>query len=299
MSSLTKVAIAGSTGNLGPAILQQVVEAGFDVTVLTRQNTTHSFPPSVKVAKVDYESLDSLTSVLRGQDVVVSTLASAALTEQLLLIDAAAKAGVKRFIPSEFGSDTLHPKTSKLPSYRNKIAVQNVLKREAQTSGMTYTLVINGPFFDWGMRAGFIVDAKGKSITLWDGGDRVFSTTTLATVGRAVVGVLKHPEETKNRAVYIQDAAVSSKQLLEIGKRATGSDDWKANPASLDDHVNKGWEELKKPQPDPAKFARNFIMASIWGEGYGSKFEKLDNELLGIEEMNEEDIENLIKQLAE
>ncbi|KAI1347844.1 NAD(P)-binding protein [Xylaria sp. FL0043] len=298
MSTLTKVAIAGSTGNLGQAILKQVVEAGFDVTVLTRSHSTHSFPQSVKVAEVDYESLDSLTNVLRGQDAVISTIATAALDRQLLLVEAAAKAGVKRFLPSEFGSDTLHPKTSQLPCYVDKIAVQNALKKEAQASGMTYTFVINGPFFDWGLRVGFIADVKRRTVPFWDGGDRVFSTTTLATIGRAVVGVLKHPEETKNRAVYVQEAAVSSKQILEIGKRATGSDDWKATPASLDDFVKKGWEELEKPQPDPAKFVMNFITASIWGREYGGKFEKLDNELLGIEEMDEEGIECLIKQLA-
>ncbi|RYC65193.1 hypothetical protein CHU98_g1024 [Xylaria longipes] len=298
MSSIKKVAIAGSTGNLGPAVLQQLLEAGFDVTVLTRQHASHSLPSSAKVAEVDYKSLESLTNAMRGQDAVVSTVGSATLADHLLLVEAAAKAGVKRFLPSEFGSNTVHPKASQLPSYRDKIAVQAALKKEAQTSGMTYTLVLNGPFLDWGVRVGFLADVKGRSITLWDGGDRVFSTTTLPTIGRAVVGVLKHPEETKNRAVYIQDTALSSKQLLEISKRATGSDDWKVNIASLDDHVNKGWEELRKPQPDPAKFVMNLISAAIYGEGYGAKFEKLDNELLGIKEMNEEDIEDLIRELA-
>ncbi|KAI0427131.1 NAD(P)-binding protein [Xylaria sp. FL1042] len=299
MSAFKRVAIAGSTGNLGPAILEKVIEAGFDVTVLTRPNTTHSFPQSVKVAEVDYGSLDSLTNVLRGQDVVISTIATAALNRQLLLVDAAAKAGVKRFLPSEFGSDTLHHRTSQLPCYVDKIAVQNALRSAAHISGMTYTFVINGPFFDWGMRVGFIADVKGRSVPFWDGGDRVFSTTTLATIGRAVVGVLKHPEETQNRAVYVQEAAVSSKQILEIGKRATGTDDWKAIHASLADHVKKGWEELEKPHPDMAKSDMNFITASIWGEEYGGKFENLDNKLLGIEEMDEEGIEKLIKQLTE
>ncbi|KAI0467966.1 NAD(P)-binding protein [Xylaria cf. heliscus] len=298
MSSLKKVAIAGSTGNLGPAVLQQLLEAGFDVTVLTRQHASHSLPSTIKVAEVDYNSLESLTNALQGQDAVVSTIGSATREAHLLLVEAAAKAGVKRFLPSEFGSNTVHPKASQLPSYGSKVAVQAALKREAETSGMTYTLVLTGPFLDWGVRVGFLADIKGKNITLWDGGDRVFSTTTLATIGRAVVSVLQHPEETKNRAVYVQDTAISAKKLLEIAKRVTGSDNWRVNIASLDDHVNRGWEELRKPQPDPAKFARNFISAAIWGEGYGAKFEKLDNELLGIKELSEGDIETLIKESA-
>ncbi|KAI1749144.1 NAD(P)-binding protein [Xylaria castorea] len=298
MSALKKVAIAGSTGNLGPAVLQQLLEAGLDVTVLTRKQASHNLPSSAKVVEVDYESLESLTNALQDHDAVVSTLGGAALAGQLLLVEAAAKAGVKRFVPSEFGSNTVHPKTSQLPAFKGKLAVQAALKKEAQTSGMTYTLVLTGPFFDWGLRVGLVADVKGRNITLWDGGDRVFSTTSLPTIGRAVVGVLKHPEETKNRAVYVQDTALSLKQLLEIAKRATGSDDWKVDNTSLDDHVNKGWEELRKPQPDPAKFVFNFISAAIWGEGYGARFDKLDNELLGIKEMNEKDIERLIKEAA-
>ncbi|KAJ8105205.1 hypothetical protein ONZ43_g7518 [Nemania bipapillata] len=297
MSSITKVAIVGGTGNLGPAVLQQVVAAGFDVTVLTRNNGPHSFPPSVKVAVVDYESLESVTNALRGQDAVVSTIASAALSRQLLLVEAAKKAGVKRFLPSEFGSDTMHPRTAKLPSFGDKVAVQNALKKAAETSGMTYTIVINGPFFDWGMCIGFVADIKGRSLPLWDGGNRVFSTTTLSSIGRAVVGVLNHPEETKNRAVYVQDIALSSKQLLDIAKRAISADTWQGNVISLDAHVAKGWEELSKPHPDPENFIMNFITAAIWGEGYGAKFEKLDNELLGIKEMSEADVEALIRKL--
>ncbi|KAI1313337.1 NAD(P)-binding protein, partial [Xylaria venustula] len=298
MSALKKIAIAGSTGNLGPAILKRVVEAGFDVTVLTRQQGAHSLPASVKVAEVDYDSLDSLTNALTGQDALVSTISTPAVKKQLLLVEAAVKAGVKRFIPSEFGSDTFNPKANQLPVYTNKIAVQNALKTEAATSGLTYTFILNGPFFDWGLRAGFLAKIKERSVTLWDGGEQLFSTTTLDSIGQAVVGVLKNPEETKNRPVYVQDVAISLKQILEIGKKVTGSDDWKAIPADLNEFVNKGWEELKKPQPDPHKFGIPLLAAAIWGEGYGGKFEKLDNELLGVKGLDEGGVEALVKQIA-
>ncbi|KAB8205377.1 hypothetical protein BDV34DRAFT_225532 [Aspergillus parasiticus] len=51
-----KVALAGATGNLGPAILEQLVAANFEVTVLTRINgITHKLPAFVHVASVDYD----------------------------------------------------------------------------------------------------------------------------------------------------------------------------------------------------------------------------------------------------
>ncbi|KAF7904736.1 hypothetical protein EAF00_002070 [Botryotinia globosa] len=300
MSEITKVALAGASGNLGPAILDQLIKAGFQVTVLTRQSSTHKFPSPVTVKEVDYDSLESLTNALTGQDAVVSTLASASLDKQLLLVEAAVKAHVKRFIPSEFGSNTPRENTGALPVFQPKIAVQNALKKHV-SSEFSYTLVVNGAFLDWGLSVGFVMSAKGKSITLYDGGNRTFSTTTLPDIGRAVAGVLKHPEETKNRAVYIQSYATTLKNLAEIGKKALGSDGWTETVASVDDIVAGAWEELKKPQPDPHKFAMPFIIASIWGEGYGSHFEayhKLDNDLLGIKQLSEHELEELIKSLA-
>lgn len=290
-----------ATGNLGPAILEQLLAAGFQVTVLTRADSanTHNFPATVSVAKVDYDSLDSLVSALRGQDAVVSTLASAALSKQLKLVDAAAQAGVRRFIPSDFGSNTVHPKAAALPVYGDKVAVQKALQEKAaQPGGMTYTVVLNGPFLDWGMQVGFVLGVKRRHATLYDGGDRVFSTTSLPTIGRAVVGVLRKPEETKNRAVYVQDTATTLRQLYALGKKATPGESWTEEVVKIDDELAEGWAELKKDKPDPGKFVMKFIHAAIWGEGYGAHFEKTDNELLGIKELTEGELQALVSSCA-
>ncbi|KAL9100301.1 MAG: hypothetical protein Q9163_004300 [Psora crenata] len=296
-SSITKVALAGATGNLGPAILDQLLNAGFQVTVLTRKGNTHKFPSSVTVISVDYESLESLTNSLQGQDAVISTLAINAIATQLLLVEAAAKAHVKRFLPSEFGSDTLNEKSSRLPVYKDKVTVHEALKKEAASSGMTYTFVCTGPFLDWGIMVGFIMNLKEKRISLFDGGDRVFSTTSLPTIGKAVVGVLKHPEQTKNRAVYVHDTATTLKKLAAMGKKATGADGWVESVVSIDELLEQAWAELKKDQPNPVNFIYNFIKAIIWGEGYGSHF-VTDNELLGIKEMTDAEVQGLVDSLA-
>lgn len=247
---------------------------------------------------VDYDSLDSLTHALEGQDAVVSTISSTALSKQLLLVEAASKAHVKRFIPSEFGCNTVNGKCSALPCFRDKVAVQIALEKEFSFAGMTYTLIYTGPFLDWGIMVGFVMNVKGKSIDLFDGGDRLFSTTTLASIGKAVAGVLKHPEETKNRAVYVQDTATTMKKLLAMGKKAAGADGWKENILSTDELVKQGWVELQKPNPNPDNFVFQFIKAGIWGEGYGSLFENLDNELLGIVEMSDTELQALVSSFA-
>ncbi|KAI1499076.1 hypothetical protein F5X99DRAFT_420128 [Biscogniauxia marginata] len=300
MSIISRVALAGATGNLGPAIVKELVDAGFQVTVLTRQNSTSSkaLQASVTAIPVDYDSLDSLTNALKGQDAVVSTLGSAAMGKQLLLIQAAVKANVKRFIPSEFGSNTVVEKTARLPIYKDKIAVQNALKEAASSSALSYTLIYNGPFLDWGIKVGFVIDVKNKQINLYDGGDRVFSTTTLPTIGKAVAGVLKNPAQTANRPVYIQDTAITLEKLAALGKKATGDATWKEDIVSVDEMVEQSWVELKSPNPDPHKFVYGFIKAAIFGEGYGAHYETLDNDLLGIKGLSDAEVQDLLNRYA-
>lgn len=277
----------------------QLLNAGFKVTALTRQSSSHNFPRSVTVVPVDYDSLESLTNALKGQDAVVSTIASAAIVTQLRLVEAAAKAHVERFIPSEFGSNTVAEKTRALPVFKDTIAVQDALQKEAASGGMTYTLICTGPFLDWGILVGFIINLKGKSISLYDGGDRVFSSTSLASIGNAVVGVLTHLEQTKNRPVYVQDTATTLKHMAALGKKVTGAEGWKETVVPINELLEQAWAELKKAQPDPKNFVMQFIKASIWGEGYGSHFEKLDNDLLGIEEWSDADLQDLLDSLTE
>jgi NmrA-like family len=264
---------------------------------LTRKVSTHTFPSSVKVRPVDYSSLESLVSVLRGQDAVVSTMATLALDRQLLLIDAAAAAGVRRFIPSEFGSDSSNPKSAALPAYTNKLAAQKALRDKAAAgTGFSYTIICTGPFLDWGITKAFM-SVKDKRISLFDGGDRLFSTTTLPTIGKAVCAVLAHPEETENRIVRVQDTTTTLKKLLEMGKKATGSEGWKVDVVPIDAMLENAWAEFRQGKRD-LKTMHGFIPAANWGNGYGGYFEKTDNELLGIKEMTDAELQALVDKLA-
>lgn len=190
MTTITKVAIAGAKGDLGEPVFEQLLKAGFQITVITRKGSSHIWPSNITVKEVNYDSLDSLTEALQGQDAVVSTITTSSLSAQINLIDAAVKAGVKRFIPSEFGSDTFNAKASQLPFCKPKIEVQQALKKAAAESSLTWTAVLCGPFLDWAIRVGFFADVKNRTILLPDGGNNTASSTTLPTVGKAVVGVL-------------------------------------------------------------------------------------------------------------
>ncbi|KAI4860588.1 NAD(P)-binding protein [Hypoxylon rubiginosum] len=295
MSTITKVALAGARGNIGGPVLDQLLKAGFQVTVLTREGGSATFPSAVTVKHVDYDSVESLTAALQGQDALVVTITTSAIGKEYNLIEASIKAGVKRFIPSEFGSDTFNEKLSKLPGYKAKVDIHEALRKAARESSLTWTSVVNGPFLDWGISASFLLNAKDRTIEYPDGGNHQFSATTLESIGKAVAGVLKNPEQTKNRPVYVQDVAITQRQLGDLVKKFVGADGWKETVSSIDEAVQQVWDEVKKAEPNPGPVFFGTLKAAIWGgDAYNSRFQKLDNELLGIKGLSPAELEAVV-----
>jgi len=300
--AIKNVAIAGATGNTGSAIIKALLNSNqFNVTALVRSDSTTkaTFPGNVNIREVDYSNPSTLADALKGQDAVISALNHAFLGHQRALLDAAVSAGVQRFIPSEYGSDTLNPKAAPLPLFAHKKTEQKYIEELAAQGQITYTIVINGPFLDFGLNHGFLgPDLKKKQITYLDGGNAKFSTTTLANVAKAVVGVLTKPEETKNRAVYVQDAALTLKDLFRLSKQALGEEGWtEVDGGTTKEKEKSSYEKLAKEQKDMGVFL-GFLLSAIFREGYGGHFQQLDNELLGIVELKESEIVELIKEIA-
>ncbi|KAK1959644.1 hypothetical protein LY78DRAFT_707342 [Colletotrichum sublineola] len=123
---IQKVTLASATGSVGSWALKASVADGFSVTFLAR--TQGYFPGEVTVKVIDFKRLT----------------------------DAAAAAGVYRYIPSDFSLD------------------------------------FNSPFLAWNLRSGFMnTDIYGKKINYINDGDNVHVWTTLEAVGKAIVGFCK------------------------------------------------------------------------------------------------------------
>lgn len=281
-------------------VVDALVRSGkFIVTVVKRPSSTATFPVSVKVVTADLLSVDSVRRAFKGQDAVVSCVGTAGLPDQAVLIDAAVAAGVKRFLPSDFGCDIANPKTAALPVFGYKLVIHKKLREVAAARpDFTYTLVCNNAFLDWGLKENVLLAWKEGKPKLFDGGNTLFSATMLETVGQAVVGVLSHPEETKNRFVYVKDIDISQNRLLEIAKRVDPSKKWHepvhANTADIEKASN---ESLAKGQvSEPVMMA--YLFRVIFGPSeYGGRFTKDDNELLGVRGKTEADVEALLKSL--
>jgi len=299
-TTITKVALAGASGSLGKPVLKHLLASNFTVTVLTREDSTSTFPAGVKVIKVDYSSEEDLTAALQGQHALISTLTTEAVASQDILIKAAIAARVYRIIPSEFGSDDFLEANRSLPVYSPKLAIQKLLEENVKdTNGeVTYTFVINNVFLDWAIDYSFLIDAKNKKVVLYDGGETRYSATPLHTVAKGVVGVLEHPQETANRAVRIHGTVLTQKRILELGKRALGEEGWTVTESNTEDGLKEGFELLQREPGNILGWALKMLESAIFSTKHTPEFAEVDNKLLGVPDVDDEEIIGYIKRAA-
>lgn len=297
MSSIKNVTLVGASGRLGAFIFEKVVASNnFNVQVVKRTGSSSTYAAGTKVAEADFTSVESLAAAFKGQDAVVSIVGDAGVPSQKIMVDAAVAAGVKRFLPSNFGSNMANPNSRKLPVFAGKVMVEDYIVEKAKTSGLTYSFVYVGGFTDFGIQKKVIMDISKYTPTIFNGGDTQFSTTSMPTVGDAVVGVLNHPAETRNRSVYVSETVLSQNQLLSVAKRIAPSKPWSPVDVDLDVVVAGAKERLSQGQHDLATIIP-ILLKSIVDPEYGVKFTKNDNELLGIKPKTEEYLVELMTPL--
>jgi hypothetical protein len=288
---------------VGPLILQALQEAQppfQTITVLTRspKSDATAYGPNVHVKVVDYSSRDTLVAALAGVDAVVSAIATQSIDTQKAIIDAAVDAGVKFFIPSEFGLANTHPLLRRdFPIFEDKNVIQEHLESHRLQGNIDYALIFVGLFLDWGME-GFLLDVKNKKVGLWDGGERPISMTTMASIGKAVVGVLEGKVKGK-REVRVKDINISQKRLYELAVEIVGKHGWEVKTvdtarakAVASEKLEQGTAQLE----DIYAFVYRAASAEEYGQPW--KPDEDDSESVGLKPWTEDDVKELIRKVA-
>ncbi|KAF5656306.1 2'-hydroxyisoflavone reductase [Fusarium circinatum] len=220
---IKNVMVLGGRGNLGPYLIRALVKAGFTVSVLSRtsSNVTESTFLGASIVKSDY-TFSSLVDVFTGQDAVISTLSTANIAEQKIVIDAVAAAKVKRFMPSEFGSDTsVEGLETMAPFLKGKQNVMDYVKSK-EAEGLSWTAIFTGPWIDWMLVEGkglLCLDIKTKTGELVNSGKPRFTTTTVSKVGEATAAALLHSDKTRNEYVHVASFNTCQNQVIEAVER--------------------------------------------------------------------------------
>jgi nucleoside-diphosphate-sugar epimerase len=298
MSTTTykNVLLVGGAGDLGKHILSALLaDSTFNVTVLTRIDSSSVFPSNVTVIKVNYTDYNAVKKALTGQDVVISAVGATGISDKLdhVLIEASVEAGVKWFIPSEFTGDITHPKFSSLPFLVSKVETIQLLKK--YESRLSHTFITTGGFLDWGFDNGFLgYDIPHHTVTFYDEGKNLVSATTLPSIGKAVVAIIHHPELTLNKRIYIADATFTQQEALALFEKYSGTK-WTVKHKSTKESYKQGDECYAKG--DIANGIPAYIMAAIYSEQGASNFEgKTSNNALGLKTIP---LEQIVKEAVE
>ena len=82
-----------------------------------------------------------------------------------------------------------------------------------------------------------------------------------------------------------------------MGKKAIEKEGWRGQEARVEDLLERAWEGWRGGTRDLGNIL-GFIQADIWGVGYGDYFEKTDNEILGLKEMTDEEVQGVVERAA-
>ena len=285
------------SGRLGPAVVKHLVASEFKVTLLTRDPAklvSTKFPSEVEVVKANYTSVSTLAPALRGHDAVVDLTNRTATEVQLLVIDATIAAQVPRLIPSCFGIGTTHPIVRSLPHIAGKIKIQDYYEQKAREGALTFSAIQTGIFLELALQGGRIISLSDEQLTtLFDGGDRPLSSTSIDSIGQAVAAALTKPEETKNRFLCVQNAILTQNKLLLLAKELAPQRPWAVAHRDTAEMERASWEAWNSGDRTPRATAGFFVRAGFGDGGVGA-FEKLDNDLLMVKEYSDAELKNFL-----
>jgi len=279
MSGLKSIVVAGGTGGLGSFVIKSLLalksstNPNISVYALSRTSDASSTPEKLGV---DYDSEESILSVLKkvDADAVISTLGSPALmAAQHNLVKASAKAGVKLFVPSEYGlpTDLDHGKTN---IYGFKAQTVDAAKEV----GLPYLRVFTGLFSDIALNGPLLglYLSPPKLVTLGPG-DKPFSLTTREDIGSFLAYAITNvPLSTlQNKILRIEADRVTYNDLLTIAEEVFG----KGKVEVV--HQDVDLSETKKKLEEGGELGGNVLdfLKLRLSDGRGSVGDPVDNGL--------------------
>lgn len=300
---IKKVCLVGANGTLGSVLLNGLIEANcFEISILQRTTSSSAATPldsSITRIRIAPElSVEDLTTALAGQDAVIAAFPLGEGDQHLRLAEAAFQAGVRRFIPADFGScDAGDAEPQKyLPLYRKKTAVRDkceaLAAKAAQDGGaFSWTTLVCGHFFDHGLRHGLLhFNFATRTAQILDGGNIRASTSTLRRIAEATVRILQRPEQTRNRALYIQSFNPTQLEIVAALEKAMG-EPWHRQHVDSKPYLEDAQKRLQSDDDEAVLIAIEdivFVLGAL--DADWTKRDGFAMELLGLEDEKLEDV---------
>ncbi|GAO51083.1 NAD(P)-binding protein [Saitoella complicata NRRL Y-17804] len=330
-SPFQTIALFGSTGHLGAFFLQALLDppnSSYKPTIRTfvrpsEKEEFENLPKDERIEVVVSELKDEAEMVekLKGVDAVVSVLNGPGIEAQYEILEAAVKAGVKRFIPSEFGSHhTYRPPSSSVhynPAFTSlthamwdskaKFNEYLTLHAAIDEGTLSYTIIGCGDFYNQAWEpfwcpwadVGKVKSQSEVVVPVVGDAEAKAEFSHIGDVAKYTAALLsRDPNISENKTLNFPSHTVSQAHWAELMEKYSPTP-VKRQTFSLDEahgiiaDPDSAPEELKSTSPFPPDFW--FIVKSAQGEGRfrrpkGEVHKELfpEVEVLGLEEYFEE-----------
>ncbi|XP_068636614.1 phenylcoumaran benzylic ether reductase Betv6-like [Aristolochia californica] len=215
MAEKSKILVIGGTGYLGKFIVLAGAKAGNPTFALVR-DTAPSDPQKaqlldsfknagVTLVKGDLYDHQSLVEAFKQVDVVISTVSTLQIPDQVKIIAAIKEAGnIKRFLPSEFGNDV--DRVHSVEPAKSLFASKAQIRRAVEAEGIPFTFVSSnffaGYFLPTLVQPGASAPPRDKVVILGDGNPKAVFVKE-DDIGAFTVKAVDDPR-TLNKILYIR-----------------------------------------------------------------------------------------------
>lgn len=221
------ILVAGATGNLGNRISRELIKRGAAVRALVRSSADPEKVEALKKAGVevleaDLNNTDEIAAASAGIDCVVSALAGLSdviVDLQGKILDGAVRAGVSRFVPSDFCTDY----NDLVPGENRNFDLRRAFKEKLDSSSIKASSVFNGCFADILKYNTPVLNLKDKSIGYWgEKADWKLDFTTMDNTAAFTAEVALDDNAPRN--LHIASFQISPDMIRADVKEATGQE---------------------------------------------------------------------------
>jgi nucleoside-diphosphate-sugar epimerase len=222
--SESTIVVAGATGNLGGRIAKILREQGASVRALVRPGTARERLErlealGVTIASVNLGDPSEVTPACSGASCVVSALQGlrdVIVETQTALLEAAIKAEVPRFIPSDFSIDF-----TKFPAGENRnLDLRRDFHARLDRTSISATTIFNGAFADMLTGQMPLILFKLKRVLYWGNADQRMDFTTIDDTAAFTARVALDPSTP--RFLRIAGDQLSARELAAVASEVTG-----------------------------------------------------------------------------
>lgn len=218
------IVLAGAAGDLGTRITKALVMRGATVRALVRPDASAHDNDRITalgatLAPADVTDATSVAAACEGAACVVSALNGlhdVIVERQGVLLEAAVKAGVLRFISSDYSLDFTKTK----PGFNRNLDLRREFMARADQAPIKVTSVLNGAFMDMLGAEMPIIQPRIRRVLYWGNADQPLDFTTKDDVAAyTAAGAL---DDTTPRILRIAGATLSAKGLAAAMSDVTG-----------------------------------------------------------------------------